>query len=244
MITEESTLEEIIRQLDLQERAYRINPADVCLEEIVEEGHTKEYIISANGTKKLKQLKLKELPMVAKDWNLTSIVEGLQYLEEKMAEGQVFYEIGTEEQIITDVFCPDLVAFPLEKTSKFVLICPGGGYSNVCSIAEGYPLAKELNRLGYAAFVLHYSTGKYAGNQQPQKDAAKALQYILEHSEEFRVDPEHFAVMGFSAGGHLVASMATKNIGFVHYSSCFCMAMCRRLSGAHSKFTVIGGITQ
>lgn len=66
---------------------------------------------------------------------------------------------------------------------------------------EGFPIAQELNRLGYAAFVLQYRTGEYAQQPAPQEDIARAVQFILDHGDEFQVDTDSYAVMGFSAGG-------------------------------------------
>lgn len=111
-----------------------------------------------------------------------------------------------------------LTPYVVEKKSKFALICPGGGYGMVCSVAEGKPYAKKLNELGYSAFVLRYrirSKGRYP---IPMEDVAVALDYILEHSDELNVETSGYSLWGSSAGGHLVASFGTQNMGYSKYN--------------------------
>ena len=103
------------------------------------------------------------------------------------------------------------------KKHPFALICPGGGYSMVCSFIEGAPYAKALNALGYSAFVLYYRCGKRAKYPAPQDDLAKALWHILDHADNYQVETEGFSVWGSSAGGHLAATFGTASIGFPHY---------------------------
>ena len=103
------------------------------------------------------------------------------------------------------------------KKHPFALICPGGGYSMVCSFVEGAPYAKALNERGYSAFVLYYHCGKGAKYPAPQDDLVKALRYILDHADTYQVETEGFSVWGSSAGGHLAAIFGTKELGFFHY---------------------------
>jgi acetyl esterase/lipase len=87
-----------------------------------------------------------------------------------------------------------------------VLVLPGGGYGD-CSDQEGDPVAGWLNGLGISAFVLDYSV---APTRYPQAlyDARRAMQYIRANAERFKIDPERVGVIGFSAGGHLAASLS------------------------------------
>ncbi len=56
----------------------------------------------------------------------------------------------------------------------FALICPGGGYTMVCSFIEGIPYAKRLNQKGYSAFILYYHVREKAKYPAPQQDVARA----------------------------------------------------------------------
>ena len=103
------------------------------------------------------------------------------------------------------------------KKHPFALICPGGGYEVVCSYIEGRPYAKELNRRGYSAFVVHYRCKDKGRFPAPQEDVARALEYILLRAEEWNLETNNYSLWGGSAGGHLAASMGLKNIGFQKY---------------------------
>ena len=94
----------------------------------------------------------------------------------------------------------------LERRRPTVLICPGGAYL-MCSEREGEPVALMLAAHGLNAFVLYYRTG-YGCRPKPQEDVAHAMAYIREHAERYHVKQDAVAVMGFSAGGHLAASVS------------------------------------
>ena len=164
-------------------------------------------------------MKLKTLAQLAKTWNADSMAAGLKYIREVQGRQKVYYDIYTdaEKNEAESRKSTGLFAFPLQKKSKFVLIAAGGGYSSVASIVEGFPTAKRLNELGYAAFVLHYRTGEDAHYPNPIEDMAKALEFIFQNQEELHVDVSDYAVMGFSAGGHLVSNYAVEKTGYGKY---------------------------
>ena len=99
------------------------------------------------------------------------------------------------------------------KKHPFAVICPGGGYGMVCSAGEGMPFAKELNKLGYHAFVVYYRVKKKARYPQPQQDLKRAIEEIFAHADEWKLDTSSWSIWGSSAGGHLVASYAMENWG-------------------------------
>lgn len=109
---------------------------------------------------------------------------------------------------------PTLTCYINDNSSQFapgrknpaILIAPGGGYCNVCFTREGEPIAFHYLRAGFSAFVLTYSvTPEY----YPQQllEAAAAMLYIRSHAQEWDIDPDKIAISGFSAGGHLAASL-------------------------------------
>ncbi len=89
-----------------------------------------------------------------------------------------------------------------------VLVFPGGGYS-FCSEREAEPIALSYLNAGFHAFILDYSIGADAVFPRPLLDAFLAMRLIRSHSAEFGVIPDKIAVCGFSAGGHLAASLGT-----------------------------------
>ncbi|EDM28841.1 acetyl esterase family enzyme [Lentisphaera araneosa HTCC2155] len=100
-----------------------------------------------------------------------------------------------------------LTPFALESGEDFaaVLVLPGGGYG-FCSEQEGDPVAAWFNSMGMSAFVLDYSV-EPCRYPQPLNDARRAMQYIRTHAKKFNIDPNRVGVIGFSAGGHLAASL-------------------------------------
>lgn len=103
------------------------------------------------------------------------------------------------------------------KKHPFAIVCPGGGYSMVCSFLEGAPYARMLNERGYSAFVLYYRCKKKARYPAPMEDLARALRDILSRAEELSLITDGYSIWGSSAGGHLAASFGTEAIGYAKY---------------------------
>lgn len=101
--------------------------------------------------------------------------------------------------------CPS-PEIPYRKKRPAVVVCPGGGYF-FCSDREADPVALRFLAEGYQVFVLYYRLGEDAVFPGPLLDLCGAMKFIREHAEEFGVIPEKIAVCGFSAGGHLAASL-------------------------------------
>jgi acetyl esterase/lipase len=89
-----------------------------------------------------------------------------------------------------------------------MLVLPGGGYS-MCSDREAEPVALAYTREGYNACVLRYTTKDQAPWPAPLNDYERCVEIIEEHADQWHVDMAHYAVVGFSAGGHLAACAAT-----------------------------------
>ena len=106
-----------------------------------------------------------------------------------------------------------------EERRKFAIICPGGGYAHLCTDKEGYAIAARMNELGYTCFVLEYRTGFAARSYAPTRDLARAICYVTEHADAFDVDPEDYALIGFSAGGNLVGLYGTERYGWKAYGT-------------------------
>jgi acetyl esterase/lipase len=101
-----------------------------------------------------------------------------------------------------------LLNYAVHPGKPYVLILPGGGYNREWMLVEGYPLATEINRLGYNAFLLVYRCGYYGCLSDAVEDTVEAVRYIEKHKEQLRVSTENYAVSGASAGGHLAAGFA------------------------------------
>lgn len=104
---------------------------------------------------------------------------------------------------------PQLVRFPApgRPHAPAVLVLPGGGYVQT-SAYEGAPVARWLNSIGLAAFVLTYRVAPYR-HPAPLMDAQRALRRIRAAADIDGIDPTRVGALGFSAGGHLAATLAT-----------------------------------
>lgn len=92
-----------------------------------------------------------------------------------------------------------------DRLRPAVLVIPGGGYF-FTSDRENEPIALKLLSEGVCAFTLKYSCAP-ARFPQALCEALAAIKFIRETAEEYFIDPERIGVCGFSAGGHLAASV-------------------------------------
>lgn len=104
---------------------------------------------------------------------------------------------------------------PLKTLSNgtAVVIFPGGGYSHLSMNKEGKKVAEWLNSLGITAFVLKYRlpndkimTDKTVG---PLQDAQEAIRVVRKNCKKWNIKETAIGLIGFSAGGHLAATLAT-----------------------------------
>ncbi len=102
-----------------------------------------------------------------------------------------------------------------------VIVCPGGSYSWHDYRTEGTEVAEWLRDNGIAAFVLKYPVqGKFqyvthsrllfSGHKHPDmiNSLKDAIRYVRLHATDYHINPNRVGAMGFSAGGHLVMSVA------------------------------------
>ena len=109
------------------------------------------------------------------------------------------------------VFLPD----PAKATGTAVVIAPGGGHHHLAIDHEGYDVARWLNKIGVAAFVLKYRLAKADGadgsitvDNQVRADGRRAIQIVRGRAAEWKINPAKIGIMGFSAGGELAALTA------------------------------------
>lgn len=91
-----------------------------------------------------------------------------------------------------------------------VVVLPGGGYGNLALDHEGRQIAEFFNRHGIAAFITRYRHAPRYRHPIPMQDAQRAIRYVRANAAKFGVRPDRIGVIGFSAGGHLAATVSTK----------------------------------
>jgi len=112
----------------------------------------------------------------------------------------------TDENIYLEAYIADKIG---DYVRKAILVIPGGGYGNICSDREGEPIAMAFMPYGYNAFVLHYSVSTVNDRKFPNQliEASKAIKHIRDNADEYNINPDKVFATGFSAGGHLCASL-------------------------------------
>jgi acetyl esterase/lipase len=115
-----------------------------------------------------------------------------------------------ENEGVYNVRKPVLLAHPAKAKANgtAVIIMPGGGYNFLSIVKEGHEVADWLNSLGISAFILKYRLKEY-GQPAPLYDALQAMRLLRSRAAEFNIHPARIGVLGFSAGGHLAASVCT-----------------------------------
>lgn len=101
---------------------------------------------------------------------------------------------------------------PEKPTGAAVIICPGGGYGSLAYDKEGVDVAAWLAQHGVAGLILKYRLPRGApGDAEPVplQDARQAMRLAKQHANSWKIDPTRIGIMGFSAGGHLAATLAT-----------------------------------
>uniref|UniRef100_UPI004047685C alpha/beta hydrolase n=1 Tax=Algoriphagus sp. TaxID=1872435 RepID=UPI004047685C len=117
---------------------------------------------------------------------------------------------------ISNVQIPSIeVYLPTKQsaTGEAVLIFPGGGYGILAYDWEGTDFAKWLNAHGIAGIVVKYrlpiSTSLTDPKEVPLLDAQRAIRLVRQNAEDWNINPSKVGIMGFSAGGHLAATLST-----------------------------------
>ena len=139
---------------------------------------------------------------------------------------------GVNDRAITNVSQPSVTIYlpAREKaTGTGIVICPGGGYQHLAIDKEGHDVARWLNTIGIAGFVLKYRLPGQASLRRPSndlhqiadaihvalEDAESSMRLVRENAPKWNLKPNAIGLMGFSAGGHLAAMIGMISPGDV-----------------------------
>jgi acetyl esterase/lipase len=120
---------------------------------------------------------------------------------------------------IKNIHNPSITVYlpPKEKANgTAVLICPGGGHRELVFNAEGRDPAGYLSSLGVTAIVLKYRLAReenspYTIDKHVREDVYRAMRIVRSKASDWSIDPHRVGIMGFSAGGEVVALVAYAN---------------------------------
>ena len=125
---------------------------------------------------------------------------------------------------VSNIHHPSLLVYLPAKdkaTGCAVIVCPGGGHRNLSYKNEGLDTAQWFADHGIAAFILKYRLGLDDANPkdapQPYKwdvqgvaDGQRALRLVRSRAREWGINPATVGIVGFSAGGEIVAQCAIR----------------------------------
>jgi acetyl esterase/lipase len=122
---------------------------------------------------------------------------------------------GFHVRAISQIQTPGFFVWrPANPNGLGLLIIPGGGYSSEGGDRGGREIAEHFTAQGITCFILRYrlpGEGWADRSNVPLQDAQRAMRLIRVGARRYRIDPAKVAAIGFSAGGHLAASLATRH---------------------------------
>jgi acetyl esterase/lipase len=137
-----------------------------------------------------------------------TVASALNRMIDEAARGRtVFYRFYSEAERQQEPArdSTGLFLFRGRPGAPFAVISPGGGFSYVGSVHEGFPHAAAISSKGYNAFVLRYRAGH--GEAVATRDLAAAVSYIFRNAEMLGVGTAGYSLWGSSAGARMAAAI-------------------------------------
>lgn len=123
---------------------------------------------------------------------------------------------GRPAVIVTNVSQPTMTVYSPAGTNTGVamVVFPGGGYQVLAMDLEGTEICDWLNAKGITGVLLKYRVpvkreGPYGESSPALQDAQRTLSLVRYHAAKWRIHRHKIGVIGFSAGGHMVAATST-----------------------------------
>ena len=121
---------------------------------------------------------------------------------------------GFHVRSVSRIQTPGLFVYrPAKPNGLSILVIPGGSYVSEGMDRGGREVAQRFADAGITAFILRYrlpGEGWRNRSDVPLQDAQRAMRLIRATASRYGIDPNRLGVIGFSAGGHLAASLATR----------------------------------
>lgn len=142
---------------------------------------------------------------------------GAKRLEEPETSTEAAKMVGGRTWVaVLNVSTPTMTVYPPagKNTGAAVVVFPGGGYNVLAIDLEGTEACDWLTAKGITCVLLKYRVpgkkyGPYRDCPTALADAQRALSLVRSRAKEWAVDPAKVGVLGFSAGGHMVAAVST-----------------------------------
>jgi acetyl esterase/lipase len=140
------------------------------------------------------------------------VLKALNHLIDEANNGKIiFYDFYTQQQKKQDPGRRNtgLFFYRGNPNAPFAIVCPGGGFSYVGSLHEGFPLALEISKKGLNAFVIRYRIGS---EQKATEDLAAAVNYIFKNAATLGIGTYNYSLWGGSAGARMVGNIALSGV--------------------------------
>jgi acetyl esterase/lipase len=140
------------------------------------------------------------------------VVTALNRMIDEVRDGKkIFFDLYTGQQKQEDPAKENtgLFFFRGDSGAPFAIVCPGGGFSYVASLHEGFPIALEIIKKKYNVFVIRY---RIESEQSASEDLAAAIAYIFRNAKGLGVSTEGYSLWGGSAGGRMVGNIAFSGV--------------------------------
>ena len=197
-------------------------------------------LISCNQNRKAKQIEQakqanifdssieqKQLPIWAKFIPDSELIKGT----ETVTQNTNSLVGGKPWTWVTNVSHPTITIYSpkVKNSGAAAIVFPGGGYQGLAIDLEGSEICEWLKSIGVTGILLKYrvpNSGphwdstcdceKDAKKPLALEDAQRTLGLVRFHAKEWNVNPDKIGVIGFSAGGHLVADISTHYKGRIY----------------------------
>lgn len=142
--------------------------------------------------------------------NSWAVEAGLNALSDDACQGlSIFYPLDEVLEGANGIApdTPGVFVLRGQPGAPFALIFPGGGFDWWAGLHEGFPLGREIRKMGYTACIVRYRVG--LGAAAAAQDAARALGLVLDLADELQTVRRGFSFWGCGAGGRLAGCLGT-----------------------------------
>ncbi len=145
--------------------------------------------------------------------NPDRVLSALNHLIDEVSTGKtIFYDFYTDAEKQAEPGRTNTGLFLVhgKPGAPFAIVAPGGGFSYVGSVHEGFPYAVEISNKGFNGFVLKYRTG--CGSSCAVQDMAAAISFVFRNAQMLGVGTNSYSLWGSSAGARMAAAIGSHGV--------------------------------
>lgn len=178
------------------------------------------YCVSVQADAWQPDLVHKQMPI----WPDGKMPDAIAKIKPESAKTATKFVAGKPWIFITDVSQPTITIYPptTKNTGAAVIVFPGGGFNGLAIDLEGTEICEWLASKGITGILLKYrvpDSGPHRNKHQKREiqpkaptaleDAQRAIGFVRLNAEKWNINPNKIGVIGFSAGGYMVADIST-----------------------------------